>query len=74
MPWCEPCSRFFNPATLTAEGACPTCGAQIGPPRKLNRKGRARTPWHFWVLVACAGLYLGWRLVQGVIWLVGLLF
>jgi hypothetical protein len=29
----------------------------------------ARPPWHFWVFVAAAVIYLGWRLVQGVAWL-----
>jgi hypothetical protein len=23
-----------------------------------------RAPWHFWILVAAAAVYLGWRLVQ----------
>jgi hypothetical protein len=27
-------------------------------------------PWHFWILVVAAGLYLGWRAIQGVLWLV----
>jgi len=27
-----------------------------------------RAPWHFWLMVAGVGLYLGWRLVQGVFW------
>jgi hypothetical protein len=29
----------------------------------------SRVPWHFWVLVAAAALYLGWRAVQGIDWL-----
>jgi hypothetical protein len=31
----------------------------------------ARTPWHFKLLVVAVVLYLGWRLVQLVMWLVG---
>jgi hypothetical protein len=27
-------------------------------------------PWSFKVMVALAVLYLGWRLVQGIVWLV----
>ncbi|WP_419945260.1 hypothetical protein [Candidatus Poriferisodalis sp.] len=27
-------------------------------------------PWHFWLVVAMATLYLGWRAVEGVVWLV----
>jgi hypothetical protein len=29
----------------------------------------ARVPWHFWVLVVAVAVYLGWRVVQGVEWL-----
>jgi hypothetical protein len=29
-----------------------------------------RAPWHFWVLVVAAVVYLGWRLVQMIGWLV----
>lgn len=28
-------------------------------------------PWHFWILVVALVIYLGWRLVQLIIWLVG---
>ncbi len=31
---------------------------------------RTKVPWHFWVMVACIALYLGWRVVQLVGWLV----
>jgi hypothetical protein len=75
MPWCDPCARFYNPNTLRPDGACPSCGRLLAPPRKAGRGGkvsRARAPWHFWLLVAVASLYLGWRAVQGVVWLVGL--
>ncbi len=27
----------------------------------------ARVPWHFWVLLAMAALYLGWRALQGIL-------
>jgi hypothetical protein len=32
---------------------------------------RLRVPWHFWLLVAALVVYLGWRLVQGIGWLLG---
>ena len=34
-----------------------------------GKKPRVRAPWHFWVLVAAIVIYLGWRLVQGIMWL-----
>ena len=73
MPWCDPCARFYNPNTLRPDGSCPTCGRSLARPRSGNattKAGRARAPWHFWLLVAAATLYLGWRAVQGVAWLV----
>ena len=69
MPWCEPCERFYNPNTVNRDGTCPTCGEQLGEPEEHGWKA---VPWHFWLLLAALGLYLGWRLIQGVVWGVGL--
>jgi len=66
MPWCDDCSRFWNPATLTPEGACPTCGRTI----VRGEAEAVKAPWHFKLLVAAAVAYLGWRAAQGVAWLV----
>lgn len=60
MPWCEDCSKFWNPTSLTTEGTCPTCGRQLATP--------AKAPWHFKLLMAAVALYLGFRAVQGVDW------
>ncbi len=74
MPWCETCDRFYNPNTLTAEGACPTCGrlvaesAGAGEPEKLRRFSDEPAPWHFKVLLVGVSVYLGWRLVQLIEW------
>jgi hypothetical protein len=62
VPWCDDCAKFWNPNSMPADGTCPTCDAQLAKPAKV--------PWHFWLLVSAAGLYLGWRAVQGVVWLV----
>lgn len=61
MPWCEECSKFWNPTSMNADGTCPTCGRTIVAP--------AKTPWHFKLLMAALVLYLGFRAVQGVEWL-----
>lgn len=42
-------------------GECPVCGRVISAP--------AKAPWHFKVLVGAAGIYLTWRLAQGIGWL-----
>jgi hypothetical protein len=41
------------------------------PGRDETEQGSAkvRAPWHFYVLVAAVVIYLGWRLVQGIVWL-----
>lgn len=75
MPWCEPCERFYNPNTLTAQGSCPECGEDVGPAgvgaqamAGQAATGRAtktdRVPWHFKLLVVAAGGYVGWRIIQ----------
>jgi len=72
VPWCETCDRFYNPNTLRADGTCPTCGRQVGQAAvgEADDGGaeRDRAPWHFKLLVAAIAAYLGWRLVEGVVW------
>ena len=68
MPFCETCDRFYNPNTLNADGTCPTCGRQVGEPGAVTTAEATPTPWHFKVLVLAVVLYLGWRLVQGLVW------
>lgn len=66
---------------MAEDGTCPTCGRSLGAPALTRTEPRAgespagersrpRVPWHFWVMVSALGLYLGFRLVQGI----GLLF
>jgi hypothetical protein len=62
MPWCETCSEYRPAGELDAEGECPTCHEVVGEP--------PTTPWHFKLLVLAVVLYLGWRLVQGIAWVV----
>lgn len=68
MPWCETCSRFYNPNSLAADGTCQNCGHFLA--EHPGEAEQAKIPWHFWVLVAALVIYLGWRLVQVVIWAV----
>jgi hypothetical protein len=78
MPWCDDCSKFWNPSSVAADGTCPTCGRPLPAaasvdPHKVNVRELAgeqgRAPWHFKLLVAAIVLYLGWRAVEGVGWL-----
>ena len=68
MPWCEDCAKFWNPNSMPANGQCPTCGAQLADPQEDSEE--YRPPWHFKLLVVALCVYLAWRLVQVVLWIV----
>ncbi len=61
MPWCETCAIFREPEALE-EGKCPGCQADLAI--------KAKTPWHFKVLLVGTVIYLLYRLGQGIDWLV----
>jgi len=65
VPWCEPCGRFYSPNTLSNDGMCPNAH-HVADPQQA-----AKVPWHFWLLLTALAIYLGWRVVQGVLWIVG---
>ncbi|MDZ7733527.1 MAG: hypothetical protein U5R31_10920 [Acidimicrobiia bacterium] len=66
MPWCEPCSHYYAPNTLLEDGDCPQCGEHIADPHEEDIK----VPWHFWLLLTAASIYLVWRIVQMIGWVV----
>ena len=68
MPWCEPCERFWNPRSVTADAACPTCGTPVESPPAPDADAAARqkVPWHFWLAITAATIYLAWRAIQGI--------
>lgn len=66
MPWCDDCDRFYTPSTLTEEGKCPD-GHHVADPDE--NAPSTKIPWHFWLMVIALAIYLGWRLIQGIEWL-----
>jgi hypothetical protein len=79
VPWCDPCERFWTPGRVGPSNECPVCHSQLteGQVAATARESAAeaeeapsKISWHFWVFVAIAAVYLGWRAVQGVVWLV----
>lgn len=70
MPWCETCERFYNPNAVAPDGTCTRCGRFIADPDVVDEQSSGRIPWHFWVLVVALVLYLGWRLIELVEWIV----
>ncbi len=69
MPWCDDCSRFWNPNSMNEDGTCPTCGRRLAEPGASTKTDVPRAPWHFKLLVVATAVYLGWRTVQGIQWL-----
>jgi hypothetical protein len=54
---------------MNADGTCPQCGAQPSNPAGIdNPEGKA--PWHFKLLVAAVVIYLTWRIIQMIGWVV----
>ena len=75
MPWCDDCAKFWNPNSMPPTGECPKCGVRLAEPPHRDTHGVSaqdeyRAPWHFKLLVVLAGIYLLWRFVQLVTWLV----
>ncbi len=68
MPHCDTCERFYNPNSVRPDGTCPTCGRQLGDPALAAAPEGA--PWHFKLLVAATVVYLAWRFVQMISWVV----
>jgi hypothetical protein len=71
MPWCEGCQKFYSPNTLRPDGTCPEDHAVADPEALTDAEPRKRAPWHFWLLLAALAVYLGWRFVQFVGFLIG---
>ena len=69
MPSCEPCGAYYTPNSLPPDGTCPSCGrpVEVGEHATASEQVERDVPWHFWVGVAAVTLYLGWRVVQGLV-------
>ncbi len=77
MPWCETCSRFYNPNSLRPDGSCPECGRVVAEPpdpaaaaAEGEAAGRKRAPWHFKLLLGVLIVYLTYRFIQIGVWIV----
>jgi hypothetical protein len=65
MPWCDDCSKFWNPTSMREDGSCPSCQRVLVEPEEPPK-----APWHFKLMVAAVSGYLLWRVVQLVGWVV----
>lgn len=62
MPWCDSCSKFWNPPSMGAKGECPSCGRVI-------TKKRPSAPWHFKLLLIGLAIYMVYRIYWFATWL-----
>jgi hypothetical protein len=63
-------------STAQRQNRLPAADHPAQPGRRRRSEGnrpperRAGAPWHFWLVVVMATVYLGWRAVEGIVWLV----
>ena len=83
MPWCDDCSRFWNPPQLKDARACPVCGRALAPSptdepalatalpaSPAGPEARAKgAPWHFKLLVVGVTIYMVYRIYWLIEWL-----
>jgi hypothetical protein len=82
VPWCPRCDRYLAPPRVRTDGTCPECGTTVDPggaqPAAAHGDSEGdddpleALPWHFKLLLGAIAVYLGYRALQGVEWLVGL--
>ena len=83
VPWCSTCDRFLSPPTVTADGACPQCGRPVDPgqahppgaatdtePPPAGDEDLPPVPLHMKILAVSVVVYLGYRLLQGIEWVI----
>jgi hypothetical protein len=83
VPWCDACDRFLSPSTVKVDGTCPSCGRPVDPGHAHAERAEPHQasddedeelppiPWHLWLLAAALAVYLGYRAMQGIEWLLG---
>ncbi len=59
-----------RPARLRSQAVDRRFGPDERSEARRQRDRRGGAPWHFWLVVVMAAVYLGWRAVEGVVWLV----
>ena len=73
MPWCVTCNKFLTPSTVRPDATCPKCGAVVerglipGMTRPADEE-RTGIPWHLKLLGAATAIYLGFRFLQLIDW------
>jgi hypothetical protein len=55
---------------MPVTGKCPACGLQIASPQEIEEASEYKAPWHFKLMIVLAVVYLGWRFIQLISWVV----
>jgi len=78
VPWCDACDRFLSPSTVRVDGSCPSCGQVVDPGRArgapdavVAEEDLGPLPWHLKLLAGALAVYLGYRALQGIEWVLG---
>jgi len=66
---------------VKVDGTCPSCGRVVDPGHAHTAAAPGASvdddedlppiPWHLWLLAAALAVYLGYRAMQGIEWLLG---
>ena len=73
MPWCVSCNKFLTPSTVRPDATCPKCGKVVerglipGMTRSAD-EAPPTVPWHLKLVGAATAVYLGYRFLQLVDW------
>ncbi len=67
---CPTCHRPIGGPPTERATRHPDASADADPatPATVVDDQRTKVPWHFWVMVACVAVYLGWRVIQLLVW------
>jgi hypothetical protein len=61
----------MNPNTLNADGTCPECGKHVEQSAtSAALADREKAPWHFKVILVITVIYLTYRLIQLIMWVI----
>jgi hypothetical protein len=83
LPWCDDCSKFWNPPQLAGTSECPACGKSLVAPTSSEpavasalpagpapAEDKAKgAPWHFKLLVVGVTVYMVYRIYWLIEWL-----
>jgi hypothetical protein len=71
MPYCDDCEKYWAPSSMSDDGTCPRCGANLDEPAIAAAHAAGsepvedeKTPWHFKLMIVAVVGYLGYRFVE----------